>query len=91
MKRVRNNVSVLLTQDYKIQNASCECPNGQHRCSHMAVLAVAAYDKISCTDINCSWKRSNSSKTDEIVCVENFYGTSTINNASSINRGTDDE
>lgn len=44
LKRNKYKVAIYLTSEYKIEKATCECPNGQHRCSHMAALAVTAYD-----------------------------------------------
>lgn len=38
IKKRKYTVSIFLTSQYKIEKAACECPNGQHRCRHMAAL-----------------------------------------------------
>lgn len=38
MKKRQYKVAIYLDECLNIERASCECPNGQHRCSHMAAL-----------------------------------------------------
>lgn len=78
MKKNKYKVSIFLTSQYKIERATCECPNGLHRCSHMAALAVTAYDNISCTDTTCAWKRSMPPKSQDAIRLENLYGRPSI-------------
>lgn len=38
MKKQKYKVAIYLGENFVIERATCECPNGHHRCSHMAAL-----------------------------------------------------
>ncbi|XP_059178853.1 uncharacterized protein LOC131957993 [Physella acuta] len=38
-----------------LTNATCECPRGNHRCSHTAALYMHCRDNMSRTDVPCLW------------------------------------
>lgn len=38
MKKQKYKVAIYLDEQFTIERATCECPNGQHRCSHIAAL-----------------------------------------------------
>ena len=43
--------------DQEPVEGECECPNGQHRCSHMAAVLLYAQKNWSKTDRACEWRR----------------------------------
>ena len=43
-----------------IQSTQCECPRGDHKCSHAAALYIYGIHNLSRTDVECQWKRKKS-------------------------------
>ena len=60
----------------------CECPNGQHRCSHMAAVLLYAQKNWSKTDRPCEW-RQPASKGVELKATEMFPLKSPLPSASA--------
>lgn len=48
-------MQILLTIEFEIESAKCECPRGLEICHHIAAVLFAAHYEISRTDISCSW------------------------------------
>lgn len=49
------NTGILLTEEFQIESAKCECPRGIEICHHIAATLFAPRYKISKTDVSCSW------------------------------------
>ncbi|XP_043188493.1 uncharacterized protein LOC122363367 isoform X2 [Amphibalanus amphitrite] len=62
MKKRTYDVQVTV-ENKKPVDGSCTCPNGQHRCSHMAAILLYAQKNWSQTDRQCQWNRGSSNAT----------------------------
>ena len=55
-----------------IQSTQCECPRGDHKCSHAAALYVYGIHNLSRTDVECQWKRKKSDLPTTSAAAEMF-------------------
>ncbi|XP_062874073.1 uncharacterized protein LOC134335455 isoform X3 [Trichomycterus rosablanca] len=66
MKKMIYEVEVHV-EGQSVRYSTCECPIGRDKCHHMAALLIWVEKNVSRTDVECSWKRAKTSKTDEIA------------------------
>ncbi|KAK7153600.1 hypothetical protein R3I94_007097 [Phoxinus phoxinus] len=59
---MRYKVSVCMGDDGTIISSACDCARGEFKCSHAAALVIFAMWEISSTDVECQWKKPQSSK-----------------------------
>ena len=41
----------------EVVKATCECPNGNFQCHHMAALLLSLKEGVARTDVECQWKK----------------------------------
>ncbi|XP_062860150.1 uncharacterized protein LOC134322724 isoform X1 [Trichomycterus rosablanca] len=66
MKKMIYEVEVHV-EGQSVRYSTCECPIGRDKCHHMAAWLIWVEKNVSRTDVECSWKRAKTSKTDEIA------------------------
>ena len=49
----------------------CECPSGSVKCSHAAALAIFRMFNVSCTDMECQWRKP--AATNVLKSVKDLY------------------
>ena len=46
-----------------IKSSECECPRGAFKCNHADALYIYRIQNLSCTDVECQWKKKKVPKT----------------------------
>ena len=61
-----------LNEDMAIQSTQCECPRGDHKCSHVAALYIYGIHNLSRTDVERQLKRKKSDLPTTSAAAEMF-------------------
>ncbi|XP_067018182.1 uncharacterized protein [Acropora muricata] len=73
MKKKVYKVTIYLDDQFNIKATDCECPRGKFKCSHAAALFIHGIHNLTCTDIECQWRKRKSTSSQSFLAVEEMF------------------